>query len=99
MEKKDLLFKDEYSWRAIAQDNPLMRRNPDNKMFSRKEGYEILYLINQVAQEMRLRETRSFQALELMIKTRLPSHIRNRSNVKDWLKQNFNKYFHASRYK
>ena len=99
MKKNDLLFEDEYSWTTIASDNPLMRRSPDNKMFSRQEGYEVLYLINQVAQEMRLRETRSCQALELMIKNRLPSHIRNRSNVKDWLKQNFNKYFHASRYK
>lgn len=106
MGKNNLLFKDEYSWTTIAPDDPSIRGNTDNKMFNRREGYEVLYLINQVAEEMKLRKLfsyyelqYSYYELEYMIRKRLPSNIRSRSKVKAWLKHDF-KNFHnyTSRY-
>lgn len=45
-EESDL--KCEYSWTAIPGDNPKVTGEPDSTRFSRNEGYEVIYLINEL---------------------------------------------------
>lgn len=81
-----------YKWNAIANDNPKVIGKPDRTFFSRKEGYEVLYLINKLSEIWKLKNKASAKKLEMMINEYLPSDIRSQENVKVWLKDNWNRY-------
>lgn len=88
--KSDLKY--QYSWTAISGDNPKISGEPDGTMFSRNEGYEVLYLINKLAEEWEWKLKSSCTKLEKMIKEYLPSDVRSQKNVKAWLASNWKKY-------
>ena len=44
--KSELQYK--YSWTAYGDDDPEVTGTPDSTMFSRREGYEVIYLINKL---------------------------------------------------
>lgn len=86
--KNDLKYKD-YSWTAVPGDDPTKTKE-DADRFSRKEGYEVLDLLNS------LKGTngpdllvRTRQICEWMIHEKLPSNIQGRSKVIDWIAKNF----------
>lgn len=88
--KNDLIYT--YSWTAINKDNPKISGEPDSTLFSRHEGYEVLYLINKFAEIYKLLQKSSGLKLEKMIKKYLPSDTRSQINVKKWLEDNWNNY-------
>lgn len=88
--KSDLQY--EYSWTAIEGDNPKVTGKPDSTMFNRNEGYEVLYLINKLAEMWKLKQKASGLKLETMIKKHLPSNTRSQENVQQWLYDNWKKY-------
>ena len=88
--KSDLQY--EYSWTAIEGDNPKVAGKPDSTMFNRNEGYEVLYLINKLAETWNWKKKASCLKLETIIKKHLPSNIRSQENVKKWLADNWKKY-------
>jgi hypothetical protein len=88
--KSDLKYT--YSWTAINGDNPKISGEPDNTLFNRHEGYEVLYLINKFAEIYNFKQKASGLKLEEMIKNHLPSEVRSQINVKQWLKNNWNNY-------
>lgn len=88
--KSDLKYT--YSWTAISGDNPRVRGEPDSTMFNRNEGYEVLYLINKLAEKWEWKQTSSCVKLEKIIKEYLPSDVRSQENVKKWLADNWKKY-------
>ena len=88
--KNDLEYT--YSWSVISGDDPKISGAPDNTLFNRHEGYEVLYLINKFAQIHNLTKELSGLKLEKMIKNHLPSNIRSQINVKKWLEENWNNY-------
>ena len=49
MTKSDLEY-DDYSWTAYGDDDPEVTGEPDSTLFNRNEGYEVLYLINKMAE-------------------------------------------------
>lgn len=75
--KADLTF-DDYSWEAVPGDDP-EKTVEDSDRFSRKEGYEVLDLLNAFkgknGNDLPI-QTR--QILEWMIHEKLPSHIQGR---------------------
>jgi hypothetical protein len=82
----------QYSWTAIKGDDPKISGPPDSTMFSRNEGYEVLYLINAIANEHGLKEISSAQKIEKMIKQYLPADIRSQAKVKQWIETNWKNY-------
>jgi hypothetical protein len=48
--KSDLLFP-HYRWTAKPSDNPLLRGEPDESLLNRREDYEVLHFLNQLAEE------------------------------------------------
>lgn len=47
--KSDLKYADEYSWKAIGDDNPKITGVPNSTLLNREEGYEVLAFINRFA--------------------------------------------------
>ena len=92
LEKSDLLFKNEYSWNALKGDDPRITGEPDSTLFNRNEGYEVLYLINKLAEKWGLSSKYDGLKMERMIKNNLLSDIRSQENVKEWIFNNWERY-------
>ncbi len=88
IKKSDLKYND-YSWTAVPGDDP-NKTKEDADRFSRKEGYEVLTLLNSLkgsgGQDLVLR-TR--QICEWMVHEKLPSNIQGRAKVKTWIAENY----------
>ncbi len=87
--KTNMLYHD-YSWTAIAGDNPKISGEPDRTLFSRNEGYEVLYLINKFMNQHKLINVETGQKIEKMIRVGLPGEIRAQEKVADWILDNWN---------
>lgn len=88
--KSDLQYK--YSWTAIDGDNPKVTGKPDSTMFNRNEGYEVLYLINKLAEIWNWKKKASCLKLETLIKEYLPSNVRSQENVENWIIENWENF-------
>ncbi|ATC59401.1 MULTISPECIES: hypothetical protein [Vibrio] len=86
--KSDMKY-NHYSWTAISGDDPKITGKPDSTLFSRKEGYEVLYMINKVLEHRGLSSVTSGQKAETLIKDSLPSTVRSQENVFNWLNNNW----------
>ena len=81
-----------YQWTAYPNDNPKVTGNPDSTRFNRNEGYEVLYLVNTLANGWNLNQVEDCQKIEKMIHKGLPSNIIMQIEVKNWIKSNWNIY-------
>jgi len=88
LSKEDLHFKD-YSWTVYQEDDPKVTGEPDSSLLHRKEGYEVLYLINKFAEKNGLEKKASGLKAEKMIRESLPGEIRSQEEVMKWLAQNW----------
>ncbi|MBP1680051.1 MAG: hypothetical protein H6Q35_390 [Proteobacteria bacterium] len=88
--KSDLKYT--YSWSAVSGDDPKVSGEPDSTLFSRNEGYEVLYLINKFSTICDFQREESCLKAERLIKEFLPSDIRSQENVKSWLLNNWANY-------
>ena len=89
--KSDMVYKD-YRWSAYPSDDPRITGRPDNTLFNRHEGYEVLYLVNKLAELWDLKVVSSCQKMERMIRQHLPSDTRSQANVQTWIHANWSKY-------
>lgn len=85
LSKSDLKYK--YSWTAYQDDDPKVTGSPDSTRFNRKEGYEVLYLINKFAAKHKLKQKVSGHKIEKMLHEALPGTIQGQENVMAWLKK------------
>ena len=81
-----------YSWTALPGDNPKISGVPDSTLFSRTEGYEVVYLINKIMDSQSWVQVATGQKIERMIKSGLPGDTRSQTNVKKWMLDNWDKY-------
>jgi len=86
--KSDLVYED-YNWSAGPGDNPNLTGTPDNDLFSRHEGYEMLYMINRLMEQLGLHEQEEGQRLERMLREELPGDVRSRERVRRWVMENW----------
>ena len=82
----------DYAWTAYRGDDPKITGEPDSTLFNRKEGYEVLYMINKCLTKWNMQSVASGQKIEKMIRLHLPSDVRGQTHVYNWLNQNYNKY-------
>lgn len=76
----------QYTWSADKGDNPNYRGLLDQDKVDRDEGYEVLRFLNSIC-------TSKDQALhaERLIKTRLPGTVQKRTEIHQWLIDNWRK--------
>jgi len=86
--KNDMHFKN-YQWTAYPNDNPRITGKPDSTRFNRHKGYEVLYLINALAESWELKQINSCLKIEKMIREKLPSTTITQINVKEWIRINW----------
>ncbi|MCG7568198.1 hypothetical protein MHM95_18155 [Pseudoalteromonas sp. CnMc7-15] len=89
--KSDLKY-DDYSWTVYGDDDPKITGKPDSTLFSRKEGYEVIYMIDKTLEHRDLTSVTSGQKAERMIKEHLPSTTRGQEKVFNWLNDHWSKY-------
>ncbi|KHT40174.1 hypothetical protein [Pectobacterium brasiliense] len=88
MKKSDMLY-DDYSWTAVPGDDPT-KTTEDRDRFSRKEGYEVLDLINAFKYDNGNQVSLSDQkVIEWMIHEELPSNLQGKKKVNAWIVENF----------
>lgn len=87
--KKSNLNYDDYSWTAVTGDDPT-KTSEDADRFSRKEGYEVLTLLNSLkGKDKADLSVHTRQICEWMIHEHLPSNVQGRSKVRAWIAQNY----------
>ena len=86
--KSDLAY-DVYSWTVLPGDDPKITGKPDSTLFSRYEGYEVLYMINKVLDHRGLTSATSGRKAESIIQERLPSTTRSQKKVFDFINENW----------
>lgn len=69
--RSDLVFSD-YRWSLYTSDDPRVIGTPDGTPFNPLEGYEMLYLVNRIMQQLGLITTVSGHLIERMIRGDLP---------------------------
>lgn len=88
IKKSDLKYSD-YSWTAVTGDDP-KKTKEDADRFSRKEGYEVLTLLNSLkGKDGQDLSVRTRQVCEWMIHEKLPSNIQGRAKVTTWIAQSY----------
>ncbi|NCF07963.1 hypothetical protein [Kosakonia sp. MH5] len=85
--KDDLLF-DDYNWKAKQQGDDPKKKKSDSDRFSRYEGYEMLYLLNEGLPDSNKLSIATKQRIEWSIRTRLPSGSQSRKDVVKWIIEN-----------
>jgi hypothetical protein len=86
---KNDLYHTDYSWTALAGDNPKITGKPDSTLLNRKEGYEILYFVNKFSEAHDFKQINSAKKVEKMIREEVPSEIRSQDKIKTWIEQNW----------
>lgn len=89
--KTDMIYND-YSWTTVKGDDPKISGEPDSTLFSRKEGYEVLYMVNKCITKWDFKLVGSGQKIERLIRTLLPADVRSQNNVYNWLHTNYSKH-------
>ncbi|HGY4713936.1 TPA: hypothetical protein ACNV1I_004643 [Klebsiella oxytoca] len=85
--KDELLFKD-YNWKAKQQGDDPKKKKEDSDRFSRHEGYEMLYLLNEGFSNSAELSVSTKQRIEWAIRTHLPSGTQSRRDVVSWVVKN-----------
>ncbi len=89
--KDDLGYKD-YSWTAYRGDDLRTTGIPDDTVFTRTEGYELLYLINKMAKINNFKQKFSGLKVERMIRESLPDDIHSQEDVVQWVGKNWGNF-------
>lgn len=87
--KADLIYT--YEWET-GEDDPRLRGEPDHSLFNRRQGWEVLYLINKFGAEYHIELKSAGEKIEKMINKYLPSDVRSQLLVKAWLVENWSSY-------
>jgi hypothetical protein len=82
--KAQLVYK--YTWSADQGDNPNYTGKLDRDKVDRDEGYEVLHFLNSICKTL----DQALQA-ERLIKTKLPGTIQKRTEIHQWLIDNWRK--------
>lgn len=89
MSKSDL--KKKYSWTTDGGDDPDFRSGSDKALLDRTEGYEVLYFINKLADDLGFKKKALGEKLERMIHA-TPGNLGSHENIKKWISDNWNTF-------
>ena len=90
--KNDLNFSD-YKWNALPSDDPFINAPPETARFDRKNGNDVLYMINKYCELYKEKTIDCGHELENMIRNTVPTKMRNHKEVRLWIYENWHKIF------
>lgn len=86
--QKSMLDANAYEWQASEADDPT-KTQQDAVMFNRKEGYEVIPMIQKVVNRFGFGTVEEVQRVAAVIANELPGNVRSRKNVFNWLVEYF----------
>lgn len=85
--KSDLVYT--YNWTQYDIDDPRVSGSPDTTVFNRKEGLEILYMINYLTDHLAYGVDSFGHRIEKLIHDQLPEEITSQHDTIAWIKNNW----------
>ncbi|MEO3403050.1 hypothetical protein AAFN85_04050 [Mucilaginibacter sp. CAU 1740] len=85
--KRNLHYTD-YKWNAYLYNDPRVTGKPDDTVFTKDEGNEVIYLINKLMLMWDYRFANTGNKMEKLIHDKLPAEITRQDEVQEWLKVN-----------
>lgn len=85
--RRNLHYSD-YKWTAYVQNDPRVNGKPDDTLFNKEEGNEVVYLINKLMIFWEYRFANTGNKMEKLIHDKLPDTITKQEEVQNWLKEN-----------
>ena len=82
------MLKRKYSWKAVDGDDPT-KTDVDSRLLNRKEGYEVILMIQKVVDHFNYEEESDVHKIEDAIATSLPGNVRGQKKVFAWLVMHF----------
>ena len=87
--KSDMLY-NHYDWSTKEnEDNPFIKNGKEAKELNRKEGWEVLYFINNNLNVSPVDAVKTCQKIEKMIRHDVPSDFKDRTEIAKWISDNF----------
>lgn len=86
--KRSMLDTKKYQWTAGEGDNATDRQH-DRVMFNRKQGYEVIRMIQKICKAKGYDTIEDVQRVAHVIATELPGNVRSQKNVTAWLMEYF----------
>lgn len=84
IEVKRGMLRGVYSWDAVGGDDPRAIRI-DATLFNRREGYEVIPMIQKVVNHFGFETEADVQRVEKLIAEELPVVVRDQKTVLEWL--------------
>lgn len=78
------MLQQKYSWESLSGDGPRDQKK-DAVMFNRREGYEVVPMIQKVVDHFDFQAESDVNKVEDAITNELPGNVRSRENVFNWL--------------
>lgn len=85
--KSKLLY--DYTWAPIPVDDLRISGEPDSSPLNRREGNQVLYLINKVCEMQNYTSVEAGLKMERLIRNVLPAEVQSQIAAKDWLRSNW----------
>lgn len=89
--KSSMVYKD-YSWKTYSEGDRKITGKLDSTIFNKREGYEVLYLIEKMTEIWKLEDRNSRRKIEEMIHKNLPPDIKRQEDVKNWVRDHWDFY-------
>ncbi|WP_028317849.1 hypothetical protein [Desulfobulbus elongatus] len=81
-----------YNWALYEKDDPRISGIPDATAFNRKEGQEVLYIINCLTDHLAYGVDSFGNKIEKLLHDRLPEEIDTQGDTIAWIKKNWTKF-------
>jgi len=85
--RRNLHYSD-YKWTSYIQHDPRVNGRPDDTIFDKEEGNEVVYLINKLMALWDYRFSNTGNKMETLINYKMPIEIATQEQVQTWLKEN-----------
>jgi len=89
--KSNMAYKS-YSWKQIEEGDPKISGKLDSTFFDKKNGHEMLYILNKLAEIWKLEDRYNIRKIEKMIYKFLPEVKNEQEEVKNWVRDNWDYY-------
>jgi hypothetical protein len=85
--RRNLHYAD-YKWTSYAVNDPHVNGKPDDTLFNKEEGNEVVYLINKLMILWDYRFSNTGNKMEKLIHDKMPADVVSQNGVLTWLKEN-----------
>jgi len=85
--RRNLHYTD-YKWSIYATNDPHVNGKPDETLFNKEEGNEVVYLINKLMILWDYRFSNTGNKMEKLIHDKMPGDIHQQGEALTWIKDN-----------